>query len=190
MAIILLAAAAAVTAAQLHIVAEPPWLRRMNELEHFVLHTAFWLAGVTLGSIALAALAWSALRLSAPLRKQIVEPSSGRDRRRSRLRPRNLVLSGLFLLGATATLLAAQHGALPQPAWLAGVSPFQHFLVHLGYILSGVLVALAGLSAWGRSLLDLLVREWSWNARNAEALRRRDGRHRPGSAHGGAPGGS
>ena len=178
---VLLAIAAAVALSQLHIVAEPLWLRRMNEFEHFVLHAAFWLVGVTMGSAALTAFLWSAFRLSAALRKRVVDPPAGLDARGARLTPRGLVLFALFLVATTGTLLAAQHGALPEPTWLARVTPFQHFLLHLGYILGGVIVAVAALTAWGRSLLDLLRRERLWD-RNGQMLARRR-RDPPGTAH-------
>ena len=153
--VVSLAAVAAVALGQLHIVAEPPWLRRMNEFEHLVLHATFVLAGMIAGSIALAVLLWSAARWSPALRRTIAaDPKVD-----SGVRPHHLALIALCLLIVTVTLLAAQHGGLPEPAWLARVTPFQHFLVHVTYILSGALIALSALLAWGRSLLGLLGRE-------------------------------
>jgi hypothetical protein len=174
----LFGAAAAVTLGQLHIVAEPGWLQRMNEFEHLVLHATFVLAGMALGSVALAVLVWSAVKLSPPLRRLIAQASHRPDR--PRLRSLDLALAALVLLAATVTLLAAQHGGLPEPTWLARITPFQHFLIHIGYILSGVLIAAAGLLASGRSLLALL-RPNEPSPRNGEGRAQRGRRTTPGA---------
>ena len=145
--------------AQLHIVAEPLWLEEMNELEHLVLHVAFVMAGFIAGASGFAGFFWSVLKLLRPRRRRRIIPEHEPDPSGRRLKQGHLIAVSSTALVAITAMLLAQHGWIAEPAWLANITPFQHFVAHVGYVVGGAVAGVCGLGAFLRSLLELLERD-------------------------------
>jgi hypothetical protein len=146
-----LAAATVITLAQIHITQEPPWLERMNQFEHFVFHLALVMAGLITGASGLAALLCAALRRREPRIRHEVLPRALKEERGARLRQGHLIAVAVTVLAVVTVILAKRH--VIEPLWLTNVTPFQHFLVHLGLVAGGAILGVSGLGAFVWSLM-------------------------------------
>jgi hypothetical protein len=151
---VVLAAATVITLAQIHIAQEPRWLEKMNNFEHFVFHLAVAMAGFIIGASAVAGLLCSALRMREPRHRHEVMAGSLNEERGARLRRGHLSAVAVVALAVVTVILAKRH--MIEPLWLTNVTPFQHFLVHLGLATGGLIVGAFGLAVFAWALLKLL----------------------------------
>jgi hypothetical protein len=148
-----LAAAAVVTLAGLRMTQEPPWLEKMNEFEHFVLHLALVMGGLIVGSTGLAAVLSSMLRKRNP-HDRLDVLARALNEQRTRLKQSHLIAVALADLAIVTVILAKRH--LMEPLWLTNITPFQHFLFHVGLVAGGFILGVAGLGVVIRFLFNFV----------------------------------
>jgi hypothetical protein len=148
-----LTAVSALLLSELRISQEPTWLMRMNEFEHLVFHVSVALAGFMVGALGLGALLSLALRMWKPSRRSMVRPRT-RKKGRGGLRPGHLAAVAVSVLAILMLFFAKRH--LIEPLWLTDVTPFEHFLMHVGLAFGGVILGACGAAALVWSLLKFL----------------------------------
>jgi hypothetical protein len=149
-----LAAAGVITLAGVRMTQEPPWLEKMNEFEHFVLHFALVMGGLIVGSTGLAAVLSSMLWKRNPRDRLHVLARALNKQRTGRLKQSHLIAVALADLAIVTVILAKRH--LIEPLWLTSITPFQHFLFHVGLVASGLILGVAGLGVVIRFLFNFV----------------------------------
>jgi hypothetical protein len=149
-----LAAAAVITLIQIDIPHEPPWLEQMNNFEHFVFHLTLVMAGLIVGASGLAVLLCFALQMRKRRHRHEGVARALNEVRSMRLRQGYLILAALVALAVVTVFLAKRH--IIEPLSLTDVTPFQHFLIHLGLVSGGIILGVSGLGVFAWSLVKVL----------------------------------
>jgi hypothetical protein len=159
------AAAAVITLAQKRMAQEPSWLERMNEFEHFVFHFALVMGGLIVGATGLAVVLYSTLRRRDHRNRRGDMSQALNKEGMGRLKKSYLIAIAVADLSTVTVILVKRH--FLEPLWLTNLTPFEHFVFHVGLIAGGLVLGAAssGILIW--SLFDLL-QPFSTGSRRAE----------------------
>jgi heme/copper-type cytochrome/quinol oxidase subunit 2 len=148
----LLAATTVITFVQIDLRHEPRWLEQMNNFEHFVFHLTLVMAGLIVGGLGLLLCFALPMRKSRHRRDALARALN--EEHPARLRQDYLISIALVALAVVTVILAKRH--IIEPLWLTDVTPFQHFLVHLGLVSGGLILGASALGVFAWSLMKLL----------------------------------